>query len=991
MSELDDALARLDATNANPYSTGNPYGLTGRGAMTANWVPGLRAVATIYRAIVALNNSLNFLAAQASVATILQRCQELVAQITMGSTSALSFPSVDKALLSAADVVAVYVYDTRLDDRLPDGGRWNEPGRCSHTSWWIETLNTAARGAKRDFPVVALIVAQPAKVTIYDAMDLDAAGAPRMWKVMITGGFWNGSLASSSFNAIGAGAVLKGCHARNGRLLIASNDALVVLDWANDRATYHGASAITVGTYRGGLGQANAGLGHNAVGAAMLSSVPANAVHAHVYPGAPLDAAGMPVPTIAVGLDTTAAVIHPAGQVVTITGFNNPVTHIALTPDARLLLTGVYYSTVEALRLPYASADRSALLAEQYYYPSYGAAPDRLLLPASEGITRLVAHNGGFACNFGGRGMLQVHRDHAAPHNGMRAQTAIDFTTGWQPGDTRLAALCDATTGAIAGSGELVSNPGGPFASTAGYTAVNGVGLAVDGGDLIITAAGSGQSARMTITTVVGQAYLVAATIRQGTTTAGVRVGVAGVVDSATVNTTTATQVLVQFTATAASHSVDFYIAGASGTARMSSLSVKLAAADRSYKGKGLTVTGPLQRGAVAPGADMVLWSGWAADAYVEQPYNADLDVGAGDFWIIAWTTATAGSLVERGTAGLPTGHVRLAATGGGYQFTVVDSATAFGGVASATPALLAAQRVGGVLELWVNGAKVSTASGPAISTTLAGAVTRIGCAIGGSSPANGGIAMVRYGAGALTPAQIRRIYEDERHLMQGGAKCLLGGTSSAVAALDRDPLTGRLAVGTGDGVSVFKGLRRVSYLDEAVLAATTSDTVRSVALRGPSLLIGTAAEVGFVGDAIGGKEAIAVGGPRPVGGGFVARGVTTDGATLDLAPRVPIGERETVLVETRIIGRVTGPADTERLTYIRRGTYYRDAGGAITLQGTVQTEGTDTEVTGTADATLAIAGDWVSARVTGVSGKRIRWEATFTITRLSEETSYAA
>ncbi|UKJ74470.1 hypothetical protein [Azospirillum brasilense] len=174
-------------------------------------------------------------------------------------------------------------------------------------------------------------------------------------------------------------------------------------------------------------------------------------------------------------------------------------------------------------------------------------------------------------------------------------------------------------------------------------------------------------------------------------------------------------------------------------------------------------------------------------------------------------------------------------------------------------------------------------------------------------------------------------------------------------------------------------------------MAATSSDTVRSVALRGGSLLIGTAAEVGFVGDALGGKEAIAVGGPRPVGAGFIARGLTTDGAALDLAPRVPVCERETVLVEARIIGRVTGAADTERLTYVRRATYYRDAGGAITLQGAVQPVGTDTEVTGGADATLAIVGDWVAARVTGVSGKRIRWEATFIITRLSEETSYAA
>ncbi|QCO00442.1 hypothetical protein D3093_34895 (plasmid) [Azospirillum argentinense] len=145
--------------------------------------------------------------------------------------------------------------------------------------------------------------------------------------------------------------------------------------------------------------------------------------------------------------------------------------------------------------------------------------------------------------------------------------------------------------------------------------------------------------------------------------------------------------------------------------------------------------------------------------------------------------------------------------------------------------------------------------------------------------------------------------------------------------------------------------------------------------------------------DALPGKEAILTAGPRPVGAGFVARGFTTDATPLDLAPRVLVGERETVLIEARIVGRVYGAADTERLSYVRRATYYRDAGGNVTLQGSVQTIGTDTEVTSTADATLAIdtTVQTVSARVSGVASKRIRWEAIFSVTRISEETSYAA
>ena len=32
-----------------------------------------------------------------------------------------------------------------------------------HTSWYNETLNTATRGSRREFPAVAVIVAEPLK------------------------------------------------------------------------------------------------------------------------------------------------------------------------------------------------------------------------------------------------------------------------------------------------------------------------------------------------------------------------------------------------------------------------------------------------------------------------------------------------------------------------------------------------------------------------------------------------------------------------------------------------------------------------------------------------------------------------------------------------------------------------------------------------------------------------------------------------------------
>ena len=51
--------------------------------------------------------------------------------------------------------VDVFVYDTRKDS---DGGAWRK--RTQHTSWYNETLNTSTRGARKEFPSVAVIVAK---------------------------------------------------------------------------------------------------------------------------------------------------------------------------------------------------------------------------------------------------------------------------------------------------------------------------------------------------------------------------------------------------------------------------------------------------------------------------------------------------------------------------------------------------------------------------------------------------------------------------------------------------------------------------------------------------------------------------------------------------------------------------------------------------------------------------------------------------------------
>ena len=69
---------------------------------------------------------------------------------------------------SSDTYVDIFVYDTRKDS---DGGAWRH--RTTNTSWYNETLNTSIRGARREFPQVAIIAVGNSFIHILDADDPD--------------------------------------------------------------------------------------------------------------------------------------------------------------------------------------------------------------------------------------------------------------------------------------------------------------------------------------------------------------------------------------------------------------------------------------------------------------------------------------------------------------------------------------------------------------------------------------------------------------------------------------------------------------------------------------------------------------------------------------------------------------------------------------------------------------------------------------------------
>jgi len=199
------------------------------------------------------------------------------------------------ATTKAETAVDVFVYDTSRDS---DGGAWRK--RTQNTSWYNETLNTSTRGSRREFPAVAVIVAESDTVTIYDGDD----PALPMWMVFTGGASFN--------NIIAASGGITSVFMLNGRLgrgaTPTSSYDFVCVDLVGDRAARAGTSSI-YGPYKGNIEQRNDALGWLSATENFLSSGPilsraVNDVAMTVLPDSPIDpATGLPVPTILVGTD----------------------------------------------------------------------------------------------------------------------------------------------------------------------------------------------------------------------------------------------------------------------------------------------------------------------------------------------------------------------------------------------------------------------------------------------------------------------------------------------------------------------------------------------------------------------------------------------------------------------------------------------------------------------------------------------------------------
>jgi len=700
-----------------------------------------------------------------------------------------------------ATAVDVFVYDTSLDS---DGGAWRK--RCQHLSWYNEPLNTATRGSTKAFPAVAVIVLETNKLTVYNGDD----PALPMWMVFT-------SSVGSHIHSNDALSII----ARDGLMAIGKDiQGLRVISFLADEArawkmagsSYSGKASFPISGRNAislwdmsGSGIVNATV--NDVAFTVLKSAPTN-------PGT-----GLPRPTIAVATNGGISVIKDDGNIWDITGQSWPVIGVSFNENKELITTSISGDDYAVYDIP--SSDIGHTARKRYYSPLNAVTVNpgkdspvfTCLLPCFVGLPS---------------GVSLLAENDLAQNEGMVAYIAANYNSGWLQGDTKGAYMASTETPSLIASGELVVN--GDFGLTTDWT-YSGPGAGeIVAGQLHLTRATEDQSAAQTISgLVVGKRYRLELDVASITAGGKCRVSVGSV--STILNTADLGLRYAYFTAAAITADLVIWATGI-GTedVYVNSFSIKLADEDRSAKANGLVITGTLTRTPVAAGAKLVGYGGFSATNYLEQPFSSELDFGTGDFCVIGWCKgpATTGRVIIRESTVNDKRRFALDCTGGVYRgFTTgsVGSSIITSAISSNTAEwkFLLMRRLAGQLELYVNGVLAGSTASADDVTSPDLAVLRFGTGVFTTSSFAGSLALWRLSATVPSPAQIAKIYNDEKHLFKENAQCTLYGGSDAVTAVAHDPVTNLLHVGTSAGRSVFNGLQRVSRTTTPVITAISA------------------------------------------------------------------------------------------------------------------------------------------------------------------------
>ena len=752
----------------------------------------------------------------------------------------------------ADTAVDIFIYDTSKDS---DGGAWRK--RTSHTSWYNETLGTTTRGTRREFPAVAVIVAETGQVTIYDGDDPDLP----MWMV------FNGTAGSASHNLlVNTGTFC--LSALNGTVFMGA--LAIYVNFISEYSRGHRSSSGSLywnGPYKGNIAERNAGKGSTQLGDKLINGA-SNDVAMTVLPNAPIDdATGLPVPTIAVATGDGVSIIKDDGTVIDYTHQNatyDATSFVEFLGDDRVAYAWdsdntprrLYVTPVRATDT--ATVDPSSYPRDTVDTVGYGRPTDNKdvgnyhghLIGDDQSVA--AAMNGSMiAVGDGSDGLNLVDVQAAGDDtfNSLVAFATTSYNTGWQYGNIKGTFLSDTDDTNLSTSDlGLITN--GDFSNgTTGWSNDATEIFTVSGGG-VASVDRNGGSAQgqcyQTITTEVGRTYTVSVLVSALSHGFQVYAGEAPSASNITMSqgaiNSTGTHYWT-FTATTTSTRLDFSaVQNVNGTASFDNITIFDGVADRSVNRKGLAVYGTVTKSAVATGADLVAYSGFSASNHLAQPYNSDLDPGSGSYSVVAWFKTESNNSGSGAITGLGNNDgdevmiLYVASTygiyfdyGSGSEYVYLSNSNDRSMVRDGNWHQVVCQVTAGqVGEIYIDGIKKTTAQNVAAPGTWSQWDTNyrlyVGCARGlGTLPFSGSISLVRYSLSKMSTEQIKKMYEDEKFLFQENAACTLYGSSDAVTALAYDESTEQLHVGTSSGRSDFQELRRINNTTTAVTTAISA------------------------------------------------------------------------------------------------------------------------------------------------------------------------
>ena len=719
----------------------------------------------------------------------------------------------------------IFVYDTSKDS---DGGAWRH--RTHDTTWYNENVGQK-RGARKEFPAVAVIVAEAREVTIYDGDDPNLS----MWMIFDAGETTNYGAALQFWGTSTAGTV-SSVFMLNGQMVVGTNNGsdngiyvgMSKVDFLNESMEFRRNFSNQYIKHALPISKRNeiqyAGTAH----AGGLAGGDVTDVAMTVLPNAPIDASnGLPVPTIAVATDGGVSVIKNDGTVVNLTKSTTEMRKVHFQ-GSRLHINSSsvgghwIYDIIPSTNSTLSPADGHF----EYWDPNYS----NLYNPAYIGWANpsiaanyigTTSHNGGVS------GLTSFDYNKNDYTKSSVAFITSTYNTGWMHGGIKGVFLSDTDDTNITGS-ELITN--GTFDSNVNNWVENFSTNTHSSGRMQITrSGGTGATAYQAFTTEVGKTYVATAEVNSSGSRGDLHVrdgtGWGGTGLLYVTGTASQTKILSgSFTATSTTSTIAFGVDNGGTSIFVDNVSVRIAEEDRSINQKELQVFGTVTKSAVATGAELVAYSGFNSSNYLFQPHNTDFEFGTGDYSVMLWYKGTSSSTGSREIFANLRGSSNHWVLSKEYTNKFVfDTVTDPNTYAADVWYHIAGVRESGIANLYVNGELVgSAAANDNINDTSDGLII-------GQSPDNndwrtrGFLSLLRISSSTPTADQIKKIYNDERCLYYENAKCTLHGTSDEIKALGFDDTTNVLHVGTSAGRSEFRGLKRINNTTTAVTHAISA------------------------------------------------------------------------------------------------------------------------------------------------------------------------